>query len=293
MAYTYDPSPYLKRPEGAAPSYQSRDPADPFSSDHPHVSQVDHNYRNEGYQETSTPYHEQIPHAQNVPNEYRQSDLVPQQYQDHGDIGQLFAFPNYPNPYEDEPSNLNRKPSSVGPWDSASQRSVPVDDSYSAQPLVPSDKNRHFHNKPSYAGGLSYIDEEGGYYRSDAQRPASAYNTDPTNEHRSREDLEMKGLMGGAAGMGGIEENRKFGEYEDGPSAYPMPTLDKGLAAYREPSSLYQWLLFPTGLDRLLSLFGLKAGKFPVQQAIERKRRGAGGQRWPIAAWTLTVGECR
>jgi len=210
--------------------------------------------------------------------------------QDQGDIGQHPSVPNYHNPYEEDLSYLDRKPSTVGPWDSASQRDVPIGDYHPHQPFSQFDRGQHIHNKPSYAEGLSYIDEEGGYYRSENARPASYLHETP-NEPLGREDVEMRGLMGNAAGMGGAEERQKYGEFDDSPSAYPAPPLNKGLAAYREPSNLHSWLLFPTGLDRLLALFGLKAGKFPTQQAIERKRRGAGGQRWPIAAWTLTVGE--
>jgi hypothetical protein len=80
----------------------------------------------------------------------------------------------------------------------------------------------------------------------------------------------------------------KFTEYETSPMPYPAPELDKE-QAYREPSQVYNWLLLPTGLDRLLALFGVNVGSSPPEQAAERKRRGVPGQRWPVAAWTLTL----
>jgi len=225
--------------------------------------------------------------AQSVKNQYRRSlpsDPLPQ-----GDIGQQSNHTQYSNPYQTERSMLDRKPSTVGPWDSASQHDMSISDARSDQPHPrgalgdQAEDQRHVHQKPSYAGGLSYIDEEGAYYRSDERRPASYLDS-------HRDDVEMRGLVGGAAGMGGADHERKYGDFDDSPSAYPEPPLTKGVAALREPSNLHSWLLFPTGLDRLMALFGLNAGKYPLQQATERKRRGVGGQRWPIAAWTLTVG---
>jgi hypothetical protein len=196
----------------------------------------------------------------------------------------------YSNPYDsgdpsDGTSRSGQQPPSpsIGPWDSASQR-FPI-----AQPsIIPlSGEAKHLRNKPSYAGRLSYIDEEGAYYKSEAQRPASALNGD---------ELEMRGLVGNAAGMGHFDDDRdiernklNFTEYDQSPSPYPLPPEPTGRNV--EPSGLSSSLLFSTGLDRLLGLFGSKAGKFPVQQAIERKRRGLGGQRWPVASWVLTVGE--
>ena len=136
--------------------------------------------------------------------------------------------------------------------------------------------------------GLNYIDEEGAYYQSEAQRPASMLMTD----NRPGEDVEMRGLVRGAADMGGLEEGDKvrFQKFNDSPNLHPSVPSTKS-SRFSEPGSLYSLLLFPTGLDRLLALFGVKAGKFPIEQAIERKRRGIGGQRYPIAAWILTVGE--
>lgn len=95
---------------------------------------------------------------------------------------------------------------------------------YTHQPLSdssPSNPKRHIPNKPSYAGGLSYIDEEGAYYHSDATRPASAY--------AYKGDVEMRGLMDDPAEMGREGERRvKFDQYETSPMAYPAPELGKG-----------------------------------------------------------------
>ena len=38
-------------------------------------------------------------------------------------------------------------------------------------------------------------------------------------------------------------------------------------------------------------MVGVNMGRLPVEQEIERKKRGIPGQRFPIAAWGLTVGE--
>lgn len=244
--------------------------------------------------------------AQNIQNRWReaQQNPMPMPYTatggssargGHGNEmsekpSRLSSNYGYSNPYDsgnpsDGTSRSGQQPPSpsIGPWDSASQR-FPI-----AQPsIVPlTGEAKHLRNKPSYAGGLSYIDEEGAYYKSEAQRPASALNGD---------ELEMRGLVGNAAGMGHFDDDRdiernklKFTEYDQSPYPYPLPPEPTGRNV--EPSGLSSSLLFSTGLDRLLGLFGSKAGKFPVQQAIERKRRGLGGQRWPVASWVLTVGE--
>lgn len=218
----------------------------------------------------------------------------------HEDLGDLSTQPSgpiygyeYDNPYDgqSQPPSLHRAPSSVGPWDSASQRDIPIGDEISSIPrpythqALSDTPSRHVPNKPSYAGGLSYIDEEGAYYRSDSQRPASAYK---------HEDVEMRGLMSDQGDMGGQERGNeiKFTEYETSPMPSPAPELDKG-KAFWEPSQVYNWLLFPTGLDRLLALFGVDVGASPPEQAADRKRRGVPGQRWPVAAWTLTFGKSR
>jgi hypothetical protein len=193
---------------------------------------------------------------------------------------------------------------SIGPWDSASQRSI-SDVSYQLPPShnAPlSDSQgglqagRHVKNKASNmtAGGLSYIDEDGDYYRSPHHRPASA--------HRKREDeLEMHGLVSGAAGMGrrgsdpehavlnGTYGEGKYGQFEDGPLAWPpLGNVSTGL---RQESKLMALLLFPTGLDRVLGLLGWEKAKVPIDQAIERKKRGVPGQRWPVVTWLLTAGQ--
>lgn len=138
------------------------------------------------------------------------------------------------------------------------------------------------------AGGLSYIDEEGDYYRSPHARPASR-----------TEDMEMHGLVHGAAGMGRNSPERavlngtygqdKYGELDEGP--YAWPPLDNVSTNVRKESKLMALLLFPTGLDRILGALGWDKARIPVEQAIERKKRGIPGQRWPIMTWVLTAGK--
>ncbi len=107
------------------------------------------------------------------------------------------------------------------------------------------------------------------------------------------EDVEMRGLVRDAGDMGQDEQeifpSLKHTEYDISPYAYPVE--GKGSSNMTQASHLQSWLLFPTGLDRLMALFRMEAGKYPVEQAIERKMRGLGGQKWPVAAWTLAVGE--
>jgi hypothetical protein len=154
---------------------------------------------------------------------------------------------------------------------------------------------RHVKNKASNmtAGGLSYIDEDGDYYKSPHPRPASA------NKKRD-DELEMHGLVSGAAGMGGIDEpghavlNGTYGEgkyrqFDDGPNAWPP--LDNVNSGVRKESALMAMLLFPTGLDRVLGLFGWSRAKVPLDQAIERKRHSVPGQRFPVLTWILTASE--
>jgi hypothetical protein len=222
------------------------------------------------------------------------------------DIGNGGYALSTPNPYADFDRDRSlRAPSpSLGPWDSASQRYsanqssnrvsisnphpqsvIPLKDSLATAPV----SRNHLRQKPSVAG-LSYIDEEGLYYKSDNPRPASLMA-------RSTHDLEMRGLVGSAAGMGtrqaGIEEEEpfriKFQEFEDSP--YPYPSISKTRETRDRAEVWWTVLLFPTGLDRLLGLFGVKWGREPVEQAIERKKRGLGGQKWPVAAWGMAVGE--
>jgi hypothetical protein len=177
------------------------------------------------------------------------------------------------DPYSNDgtPPDYHGTVSSLGPWDSASQRSI----AQSQSTVTP---QQHLRNKPSYAGGLSYIDEEGGYYRSNAQRPAS--------------EIEMRGLVHDSAPMSGRDDSRdadfegiKGNDYDTSPFPYPTNQAP----AYKKPSGVYSWLLFPTGLDRVLAMFGVNMGKLPIEQEVERKRRGIPGQRFPVAAWGLTV----
>ncbi|WVO18280.1 hypothetical protein L204_105992 [Cryptococcus depauperatus] len=197
----------------------------------------------------------------------------------------------YDSPYEhdsEEPyrdHQVTASPS-LGPWDSASQRSLPHHSPATfplPQPaLVPLDGESGQHiTKKSSNGGLSYIDENGEYYRSDKPRPAS---TIPDGYNKSYED-RME--------MGNVQP---VSSYDDNPNAKYSPCQDSyplqpefSFGNVTKPSNLYTLLLFPTGLDRLLAIFNVKTGAYPVEQAIERKKRGLGGQRYPIAAWVLTV----
>lgn len=184
---------------------------------------------------------------------------------------------------------------SIGPWDSASQRSLSTTSRHAPLPATGSvplseDGNggRHLKYKSSNmtTGGLSYIDEEGDYYRSKHPRPASAGPDD---------ELEMRGLVSGAANMGardGAVLNGTYGEgkyqpYDEASASWP-PLANVNV---KKESRLMTLLLFPTGLDRVLGLFGWDRAKVPVDQAIERKRRSVPGQRWPVMTWLLTAGE--
>lgn len=201
---------------------------------------------------------------------YRQQYDEDDKYNDHPT--------QYRNPYasNSQSSRLGAAASTIGPWDSASQRSVQVSD-YPAIPssLQPvSDRPSHLRSKASH-GGLSYIDEEGAYYKTNVQRPAS--------------EIEMRGLAYDPAPMGREDnsaDSRKFQEYESNPC--PFPPLEKPV---QRQNDLASTLLFATGLDRLFGVFGKKFGNLPVEQQVERKRHGIDGQRWPVAAWTLTAGK--
>ncbi|WWC91298.1 uncharacterized protein L201_006241 [Kwoniella dendrophila CBS 6074] len=236
----------------------------------------------------------------------------------------------YNNPYEerddfndhDHDNDINQEQQqprsispSLGPWDSASQRSLPYH--YNQRNLQTSNhphsslapghtsingvegNHSNSHNsKPSGTGGLSYIDEEGEYYRTDKNRPASTSGM-LTNQERERDQVEM-GLIGNTNqhSYGGMTnsnpysyELNEYSKYEDSPYPYPSKNKDNpnGGIPLRGTNNLYDYLLFPTGLDRLLALFDVNFGQYPIEQAIERKRRGLGGQRYPIAAWCLTI----
>jgi hypothetical protein len=211
--------------------------------------------------------HSSYDYRQDGSGEQNQYDMVNDHLRPDGQFG-------YSIPYADRTqSELHGTVSSIGPWDSASQRSIGHSSigPNQAQP-------QNLRNKPSYAGGLSYIDEEGGYYSSKHQRPAS--------------EIEMRGLVHDPSPMGRDDSKDiefsavKGNDYDTSPFPYPTQAPQ-----HQKPSGVYSWLLFPTGLDRVLAIFGVNMGRLPVEQEIERKRRGIPGQRFPVAAWTLTVGE--
>jgi hypothetical protein len=79
----------------------------------------------------------------------------------------------------------------------------------------------------------------------------------------------------------------KGNDYDTSPFPYPTSQV----LSRQKPSGLWSWLLFPTGLDRVLAMVGVNMGRLPVEQEVERKKRGIPGQRFPIAAWGLTIGE--
>ena len=191
---------------------------------------------------------------------------------DHGQFG-------YSNPYADKtPSETHGTLSSLGPWDSASQRSI-------GPSTVGPNSQQPLRNKPSYGGGLSYIDEEGIHYSSNTPRPASVM--------RPASDIEMRSLVYDSQPMGRDEsKDIEFGQvkgndYDTSPFPYPTNQVQ----SRQKPSGIYSWLLFPTGLDKVLAMVGVNMGRLPVEQEIERKKRGIPGQRFPIAALGLTVGE--
>lgn len=225
------------------------------------------------------------------------------------------------SPYQ-MPTGASSEPT-IGPWDSASQRSNSV------RMTGPGAYNRTGVPGSGAAGGmgagvggLSGIDEERGYGNSGygGQRTSqygngymgSEYNglggkDDP---YAQAEEYEMRGLVSNAAAMGSNIDGLRgvYGagagrteSYSD-PSKYPIntsdspyawPPLDNVSAAphLRKESALMSVLLFPTGLDRLLALVGMNKGSFPIEQQIERKRHGVPGQRFPVATWVLTAGE--
>jgi hypothetical protein len=289
-AQSHGPTGQVSPQMGPAPGYEQ------YAQDDPYAASSRFSYPHQSSLESVSQALELMPAAhptgltgsQAIRQDWRRSGDPTRNLAEQGDLAYQTPYrQDYSDPYQTAPS-LQRQPSSVGPWDSASQRDVNSSSNSLPQPTsqpLSDGPSRHVHNKASIAGGLSYIDEEGKYYHSDRQRPASTLLDHP-------EDVEMRGLMGNAADMGEEDGAPKvrFADYDSSPFAYPQHYLDKD-QPYRQTSHLYTWLLFPTGLDRLLALFGVQAGKYPVQQAIDRKRRGIGGQKWPVAAWTLTVGE--
>ena len=237
------------------------------------------------------------PHVRDIRDEWSRNRLDNGRLEmmDEGDVGNIDRRPRAgaASHVHDDTSGqpLDFTPS-LGPWDSASQRSLPYHTPFSlAQPTrnpLSAGDTRNLRDQSSYAGGLGYVDEEGAYHRSQISRPVSAL--------LENEDMEMHGLVRGAADFGASDDDElsrgtKYAEYDTAPSPYPS---DQKTSSYlSQPDNLYTLLLFPTGLDRLLAMFGVKSARFPVEQAVERKRRGIGGQRWPIASWSLAVGESR
>ncbi|WVW79247.1 hypothetical protein I302_101213 [Kwoniella bestiolae CBS 10118] len=278
----------------------------------PSYSSLDHSYPHQSSPESGTARLEPTTRptggeseAQEVMRDYRMSNS----YNDEGDVGLLAPSRSqndgygygYNNPYEEDHQHPPRSISpSLGPWDSASQRSLPFHpNQFPSQQYQPSHVplseledgsgpmgQGHRDKAPSY-GGLSYIDENGEYYQTNKPRPAS------TTLH-PQDEVEM-GLIGNTnRSSGGIEPNPYYSKDGYGDSPYPYPTsLSKdgngGGMRLRGPNTVYDFLLFPTGLDRLLALFGVRFGQYPIEQAIERKRRGIGGQRWPVASWGLAI----
>ncbi|WWC64118.1 uncharacterized protein I303_106726 [Kwoniella dejecticola CBS 10117] len=264
--------------------------------------------------------------AQEIMRDYRNSRI-----DDGGDVGSLGAHKSsgytYNNPYDDREMDreidmdpeMQGQPRSIspslGPWDSASQRSLPFHSNQSSP--YPNSNALHTHQpshiplsqidgqsgmgsyskshnaKANSYGGLSYIDENFEYFHTDQPRPAST--TLQLSQDQARRDAVEMNLIGDQQRASGGMENPyySFSSSKDGyggygESPYPYPTKNAGMQL-RGPNTLYDVLLFPTGLDRLLALVGVKNGQYPVEQAIERKRRGIGGQRWPVAAWGLAI----
>ena len=233
------------------------------------------------------------------PRDIKQRTLSPSEFDEPPSEPREYLEPQISGNREDSALAHGELPpakpeSTIGPWDSASQRSNLASSSMyplprgMTMPLASENDNRHLRNKPSYAGGLSYIDEEGAYYRSEATRPASTLGGLDVKGH-AEEEHEMKGLMRDAEGMGGLDVGYEdqvkgqYGLYEDPARSTPLsPTGHRGQA--------YSTLMFALGLDRLLALFGRDVGRLPLEQAIDRKRRGMGGQRWPVATYVLTAG---
>ncbi|WWC73184.1 uncharacterized protein I206_107150 [Kwoniella pini CBS 10737] len=296
--------------EEGIPAYSSAEYTPPFQ-ERGHHSTSTPSYPHQSSPESGTARLEPVDNryqsgqseAQEIMRDYRNSKL-----DDEGDVGLLSSTrpgeysKEYENPYEDK--DIQQQPRSIspslGPWDSASQRSLPFHSNQSNpypnlyQPShIPLSQNsssiinntKHNPKAASY-GGLSYIDENGEYFQTKYSRPAS---TTLQLENNQNDNVEM-GLIGNLDRSNGNIENPYYSsstsKYEESP--YPYPTKNAGLTL-RGPNALYDFLLFPTGLDRLLALFGVKNGQYPIEQAIERKRRGIGGQRWPIAAWGLAI----
>jgi hypothetical protein len=95
------------------------------------------------------------------------------------------------------------------------------------------------------------------------------------HDERGQADIEFSGVKGN--------------DYDTSPLAYPTHQTP----TYQRPRGVWSWLLFPTGLDRVLAIFGVNMGRLPLEQEIERKRRAIPGQRFPVATWILTLSESR
>lgn len=165
---------------------------------------------------------------------------------------------------------------------------------------------------------MAYIDRrEPSYtpYDKDDPYASNPYGAYPNPYHPTASDPrglsnpasethELRSLVPGAAPIAGYYQDSyrresKYGRNDslDDSSPYAWPDLDNVNANHpdsylRKESALMSLLLFPTGLDRLMGLFGMNKGKFPVAQQIERKRHGVPGQRFSVMTWILTAGMC-
>jgi hypothetical protein len=120
---------------------------------------------------------------------------------------------------------------------------------------------------------LKLYRQGGSCHRNDDIVPASLFNMG--------RDAESSGLISDAAAMGTNHKQNDWTETDR--DDYADRQLDMS-------TSSFDGILFPTGLDRFLALFGITAVAVPIEQAIARKRRGLGEQRLPVAAWGLTIG---
>lgn len=260
--------PYNGQQSGYTPQYSEHDTPNPY--DDPYGSPP----RDNGQRSDAGGYR---PHKEEMLRDQYPQDRDIGQHQDRVHPDHSYE---YDNPYTQRSEGHGTGGgSTIGPWDSASQRSIAATTVNGQHP------HPHIRNKPSSAG-LSYIDEEGAYYRSNSQRPASEFM--PVAE------IEMRGLVNDPSPMAGRHGDRdvefsgiKGNDYDTSPLSYSTNQMPK----YQKPSGVYSWLLFPTGLDRVLAIFGVNMGRLPLEQEIERKKRGIPGQRFPVAAWGLTLGE--
>lgn len=68
----------------------------------------------------------------------------------------------------------------------------------------------------------------------------------------------------------------------------PVQSSSRFAPAPPHRDSVAEQLLFATGVDRVLRLLRMKS-PVNLQEAVRRKREGLGGQRFPVATWTLTL----